>query len=228
MPNIIIKVGRDEPTRKLRLTCGQSSMLVGDPNSVPQSVSREHLIITVDENERIKATNINPNNHTYVNGKNIMEATINSQDKIEMGADRYQTTAKDIIKYFVKEKIDISHLEKIWDDYKNELLGQQKKSQRINLLRTVSSLLTTCAIVSGFIFVDNYWALGITIATIVISLIVTIWTFLQSNAPSKTDERKEQFLEEYSCPKCGISFGNVSFKQLKKKGKCSNCGTQFK
>ncbi len=228
MPEIKIKVGRDATTRKLKLVCGQSTMLLGDPDSVPQSVSKEHLMITIDDQDRMTVTNLNPSNETFVNGKNIMQCAVTSKDSLELGMHRYKVTVASIIRHFVKEKVDISHLEKVWDDYREKLLTQQKKAQRINLLRTVSSLLTTLAIVSGFLFVDpeNHTRLYLYGVVIAITVVVTVWSFLVD--PSKNERLKEQFQDEYACPKCGYPFGNISFKHLIKRGKCGNCGAQFK
>lgn len=228
MPEVKIKVGRDAATRKLKLVCGQSTMLVGDPDSVPQSVSKEHLTITIDERDRITVTNLNPSNETFVNGKSIMQCAANSGDTLELGMHRYQVKVSSIIRHFVKEKVDISHLEQVWEDYRANLMAQQKKAQRINLLRTVSGLLTTLAIVSGFLFVDpeNHTRLYLYGVVIAITVVVTVWSFLID--PSKNERLKEQFQDDYACPKCGYPFGNISFKHLIKRGKCTNCGAQFK
>ncbi len=225
-----ITVGRDPETRRLKLVSGKSTMFIGEPKSVPQSVSKDHLSLTIDDNGQITVSNLNPDNVTYVRGKSIMRSTINNDDVIEMGFQRYKITAQSIIQHFVKEKVDISHLEKVWDGFRNEQLAQQKKSQRIVLLRTISSLLTTCAIFCGIVFVDskNSTRLYLYAVIVIIGLFLTVWSFIHSNAPSKNEQIKERFMDEYSCPKCGLPFGNVAFKYLKKKGKCPHCGVQFK
>ncbi len=228
MPEVTIKVGRDAATSKLKLVCGQSTMLVGDPDSVPRSVSKDHLTITIDDHDRMKVTNLNPSNETFVNGKSIMQCAVTGTDVLELGMHRYQVTVSSIIRHFVKEKIDISHLESVWENYRSNLLAQQKKAQRINLLRTISGLLTTLAIVSGFLFVDteNHTRLYLYGIVIAITVVVTVWSFLID--PGKSERLKEKFQDEYACPKCGYPFGSISFKHLIKRGKCGNCGAQFK
>lgn len=228
-----IIVGREPESRQLKLKCGKTTKLMGNPGSVPNSVSREHVAITVDEDaDRYFIENLKPANEVLVNGISVMKREVGLGDLINLGGDRYPVRVGDIVSSFVKEKVDISHLEWIYNNYRDTVLKEQKKAQRVNLFRTVSSLLTTSAIASGIVLRDvlenNPIYPVLYGAALIIMLGITIWTFMQSNNPQKNRDRQDRFLDEYSCPKCGISFGQQPFKQLLKRGKCYNCGVQFK
>lgn len=241
-----IIVGREPESRQLKLKCGKTTKLMGNPGSVPNSVSREHVAISVDEdNDRYFLENLKPTNEVLVNGISVMKREVRLGDLINLGGDRYPVRVADVVGSFVKEKVDISHLQWIYNEYQKTVLKNQSRAQKVNLWRTLSSMFTTLAIGSGVILsqtdifkkVDEAGNVTNTPnplypilygGAVIIMIGITIWTFTQSNTPEKNRERQERFLDDYSCPKCGISFGQQPFKQLVKRGKCYNCGVQFK
>ncbi|MBR5086559.1 MAG: FHA domain-containing protein [Muribaculaceae bacterium] len=229
-----IIVGREPKSLQLKLQCGKTTKLMGNPGSVPNSVSREHVAISVDEdNDRYFLENLKPTNEVLVNGISVMKREVGLGDLINLGGDRYPVRVADVVGSFVKEKVDISHLQWVWNDYDNFLLSQQTKNQRVGLIQRASGLLTTGAILIGGLQAaigrgkgtGYLWLYGLAAA---VGVGMLIWSFTQTKAPEKNRMRKEQFLEQYSCPKCGISFGQQPYKQLVKRGKCYNCGVQFK
>ena len=233
-----IIVGREPESRQLKLKCGKTTKLMGNPGSVPNSVSREHVAITVDEDaDRYFIENMKPANEVLVNGISVMRREVGLGDMINLGGDRYPVRVSDIVGSFVKEKVDISHLQWIWDEYDNFLLKQQTKNQRVGLIQRASGLLTTGAILIGGIQtamsqnsgnVRDYSYLWLYALAAAVGVGMLIWSFTQTKAPKINKIKKEQFLEQYACPKCGISFGMQPYKQLITRGKCYNCGVQFK
>lgn len=235
---VTIKVGREANTKRLKLVSGQSTKVMGDTNSVPNSVSREHAEITVDDYDRIFVRNINPANQTMVNGMRVMTCEVTRADTLYLGSQGYQVNVGSIVGSFVKEKVDIRHLETIYVNYKQALLNEQKKNQRVNLWRTLSSTMTTLAIGSGVFLSQteafksgestNYAYPILYGCAIVIMLGITIWTFMHSNSAEERERLTQKFQDDYVCPKCEIFFGNMPYKQLYKRGKCYNCGVEFK
>ena len=104
-----IIVGREPESRQLKLKCGKTTKLMGNPGSVPNSVSREHVAITVDEDaDRYFIENLKPANEVLVNGISVMRREVGLGDMINLGGDRYPVRVSDIVGSFVKEKVDIS------------------------------------------------------------------------------------------------------------------------
>ena len=232
---IKIIIGREPESLRLKLVSGKTTKLMGEQGSVPKGVSREHAAITVDDNDRIFVENLNGSNVTFVEGKqfDIMKCEVGLGDTLFLGQCRFRVTVESVVHSFVKAKVEVSHLEWIWNDYNDFNLKEQKKMQRLNLWRTVSSLLTTTAIASGILLADSLKGGGNPFkylygGALVIMFGITIWTFMQSGNAEKKRERLEKFQEEYSCPSCGVYFGMMPYKVLIKRGKCGNCGTQFK
>ena len=62
---------------------------LGEQDSVPQTVSRQHCKIVVNNDRSMVLFNLNPNNITFVNGNQVQEKAIDMTDSIELGSDHY-------------------------------------------------------------------------------------------------------------------------------------------
>ena len=55
-----ITIGREASSSKLSITLEKKAHIMGEPMSVPKSVSREHCTITIADNGTMRVKNINP------------------------------------------------------------------------------------------------------------------------------------------------------------------------
>ena len=79
-----IIIGRDKQTSKLRMSVGQQAKLFGANGSVPLSVSREHLSLTINPDCTYNAKNLNAQNSTFVNGVSIEKLSVTEKDSVEI------------------------------------------------------------------------------------------------------------------------------------------------
>ena len=77
-------IGRDQETRRLRVTNGTQSKLFGPEGSVPDYVSRQHARLTIDKNGEYVLENLKANNVTFVNGLCIETKRVTENDRIEL------------------------------------------------------------------------------------------------------------------------------------------------
>lgn len=71
-------IGRDPQTSQLKVACGQQSIRLGNPGDVPMTVSRQHCLLTVD-NDHYTIKNLKPQNVTFVNGMAIAQKASKNQ-----------------------------------------------------------------------------------------------------------------------------------------------------
>ncbi len=224
-----ILIGRDAKSQTLKITSGDKSITHG---SVPQTVSREHCKILRNPDGSATITNLNPNNHTYVNGKSIYSEKLTADDIVELGADHYRLDTS-----FLKlsKTVDISHLKTVWDNYRHEEEHERIKSIRANALRSITGLFSMGAIIISFgdfgMKSSQIITLRLTLYTCAVATLVwsAIYTFV--TAPRKVreaTERKQDFTDNYVCPSCNRFLGeSMRYERLISNGECPMCHTKY-
>lgn len=227
-----IFIGRDGTNNTLKVSTNGKSVNGG---AISQTVSREHCKLVINDDGSAVLTNLNPRNVTYVNGHPIKSEVISGSDIVELGGDRYRL---DLTPFKLAKSTDISHLRKVWDDYKKEQEKYRVSNIRKNALRSITGLFSMAAIVITFIRSEDpdtqvilntarFVLYGIAIATIV-------WTVISAfvNAPKtvrKETEMKQRFQDNYVCPNCGAFFGFENrYDMLLRNGQCNRCRTRLK
>lgn len=223
---MIIEIGRDQTTSKLRITVDGKSELTGKAN-VPQSVGIRHCLIET-EDDVIKLTNIDINNNTYVNGRAIEKKTISQTDKIELGSDHYLLVWK-YLENLIPPIADIKPLKKIWENYEEQSISLQIKERQFNTLRSVTGLITmaaiTLSIASGG---RSRWLIFLYVTAIVVSLLFFIKAYYDAaKLPQRRKELNKVFQHNYVCPKCRRFLGNQSYDILLQNTNCPYCKTRF-
>lgn len=210
-----ITIGRDGATSGLSITTGQNTSVVGAPQSVPQSVSRKHCTITINDDGTMRIKNINPQNVTYVNGTKVMSMAIKRDDRIELGTARYLLNWKDI-EAGLPKVADIRPLRKVWETYNNDTKAVTQSTQRFQVIRSLVPLLTMAAVLIGYISGGRGGAFYILYGLV---LILTIffsrkaWKDIGSNDEQR-EKIKDQFTHDYCCPECGYFFGFTDYNIL--------------
>lgn len=224
-----IVIGRDGQTGKLRLTVGKQTSTFGEANSVPRSVSQEHVRVTIGDDGIIVLTNLNTENDTYVNHRAVERKRISEGDRIVLGGEHYRLSW-DMLKPFIPRMADISPLEQLWKDYQTERLAMQIRERRFNTLRSATGLITTFAVVLGaFTGRDNPLFMVLYAAAAVISL---VFFFIAYRASSKIPLQQNQLTEDvkhrYKCPSCGALLTLQDYDMLRQTKGCPHCGAVWK
>lgn len=226
---------------------------VGAPGSVPNCVSRckpaegvAHAKVTIDANGQMTIANMKSANVTYVNGSEIESKRVTSTNSLELGKDRFNCnlplileTAKNLIPAQPTPpppapKVNIRHLETVWDKYDAELERIVKKQQEIGRKRMLPMMLGSFSAVAAPLL-----AAFVTPQTLVLTTPVAVVSFLlyfinYRKKDTSYEDRKaatEKFTDEYICPNksCGKFLGSLSYKLLKKQYsmKCPHCKCDF-
>ena len=232
---------------------------LGNHGSVPKSVSRAipnqgkaHLSIKIDGNGNIIVTNLKPENVTFVNGSQIVSKRISESDKIELGADHYQLPLNTLIQSVHRlfqsaepnlvpkpevKTFNISHLEKVWNDYHEYDLAIKDKQHKMGLQQRIPIFFT----IGAGALTSVAWSLGwgewiriVSICLTGIGLLLMIYFFIQSskfNPVREIDKLREDFQSKYVCPNPGCKrfLGNYSYSLMKNQFKmeCPFCKSRF-
>lgn len=220
-----IIIGRDAATSKLNIIVEDKPNALGDPNSVPHSVSRQHCSILIDEEGAMRIKNLNPQNVTYVNGMAVVEKSVTREDRVELGADRYPLDWK-LVDKAIPKIVDVRKLKDVWEGYNKSTKAITQSTQRFQVIRSIVPVFTMSAVLIGYLSGGRGGAFYL-IYLLVIGLTL-FFSFKAWRDIAKNDARKEQvkdtFTRDYCCPGCGYFFGFTDFRILSKNmDKCPKC-----
>jgi len=235
-----IIIGREEHASepRLRLIVEGKEKFLATQTQVPKTVSRRHCVLSVNGDE-ITVTNMKEGvNPIYVNGQEVERKRIRKDDKLQLGNEMYSIDVAAILSALNNNddgSVSIAHLEKVYNDY---LENKDRLSRMLSLKNNISRFASVLLLATGMMIKspapEPGQADGVDLLTILrwsllaISLIMALLGFSDVNNSKKQRELHEQFLNEYECPKCGKSFGNMRYKDLAKYVACPSCKTKFK
>lgn len=221
-----LKIGRDGESGKLCVTVAGKNVLAGEADSVPKSVSREHVLVTVTDEGTVILQNLNIENDLYVNNYGVERKRVQHGDRIELGHDHYQLSWELLDKFF--RLADIRPLEQVWKDYQAERLRLQIQERRFGVLRSATGLLTTAAMILGFMEGSGNGVSLRLILYIVMGVVSLLFLVIAWRSASRVPLRQQQLEEEtrhrYSCSACGCLFNLQSYDLLRQMKKCPHCG----
>ncbi|MBQ8047090.1 MAG: FHA domain-containing protein [Prevotella sp.] len=224
--------GRDGNTGQLHIQANGKAQSLGNRQSVPESVSREHISFTVDDAGVMVVGNLNMENDTYVNGLNVEQKQVKKGDVILLGKDRYRLEW-DTLAPFIPNFADIRPLKSVWDSYQQSLLDLLIKERRFNVLRSATGLLTMGAMVIGGMGVASGSCNSVRMFLYVLAFLVSgaffVKAFLDSaKMPKLQREIQDEFSKNYVCPHCRHFMGNQSYDILSQSKGCPYCGAVYK
>lgn len=258
-----IFVGRESGTDRLfaylSINGQVKGFAIGNAGNLPHSVSRAiqnqnkaHASIKIDNSGNITLANLKQENVTFVNGSPIVSKRISESDKIELGADHYQLPLETILKEVSTviqssesspspkpevESFNISHLEKVWNDYHEGDLAIKDKQHKMGLHQRIPIFFTIGAGALTSVAWSLGWDEGIRIVSICltgIGLFLMIYFFIQSskfNPAREADKLKEDFQNKYRCPNpdCKRFLGFYSYSMMKDNYhyECPYCRSKF-
>lgn len=253
-------VGRDSATGKLAVAVSldgeRKSALVGEDGSVPSSVSRcvaggnaAHLSIRVDGDGALRATNLNPENVTFVDGMEIITKRVMPSDILLLGKDKFPVSVSALLSIAEKmavasglrkppsKEFDITLLEAVWNNYHDRNLEIQKRARMQNVAGRVPVFFTMVSgVISSVAFTCGWGgtAKGLCIVLTVVGLAVMLYTFFKQKNDTSIEDRErllEEFQDKYVCPNpgCGKFLGNYPYKLMKRQYSmtCPYCKCKF-
>jgi len=228
-------IGRDAETSQLNVSAGTRRYRFFAPDSVPMDVSRRHCIVSVDGDGKVVVRNANAANVTFVNGIEIDQMPVTADDRIELGHSRYFLDLAQVIRTLMpqqqpKVELDISPLQKIWDDYVVQDLGLQRRQKNVSLLASIPMGFTMLGgVVTGLSATMRPYAIVFTGIALAI-MAYGIYRRFTDDTPNRRQRLKEDFMLKYVCPnpKCRHFMGNMPYASLRARVECPYCKTAFK
>lgn len=182
---------------------GNQKMPITEP-----TVSRQHCKITDNGDGSFTIENLSNTTYTKVDGVEIIKTTACLESIIELGP-RFKATLKDLIGEQVSIKqpkpksestvktYNISHLQRVWNDFNQKNLEVAEQQRKINITRTGFGIFTMCAMPTIFFLGPvGYLITGI-------GILGNIYSFVgmkNSETPTERQERQEAFDADWVCP----------------------------
>lgn len=230
------------------------------PGSVSRCRPQEgvaHTKIEIDSSGNMTLFNMKPQNVTYIDGIEVMTKRLDEHARtIEMGPEHFRVDLYNLLNDVEilendgkriagvpriekaspkkEEKVfEISHLEKVWNDYHNRNIDMRKRQKKLGLLGS-ASLIFSLGGGALTVIMGEAMASVIPVFTVV-GFIVCITSFYlrgKDNSIEATEKATEEFQDNYICPnpECGKFLGNYSYKLMKKQYSmtCPYCKCKFK
>lgn len=229
-----ILIGREEGVVKPRLTLTREGKVsyLGNPGSVPKSVSRKHCRLVLHDDATLSITDITDENFMYVNGIDCKSrGKITIKDTVELGPDRYKLDLPTIVKAFSSQQTyHIAYLENVQAEYNKAKMDNQISQGRLNALSALPGVLSMSSMVLAacteyaevripMIVLAALFALGFAVIRIRNA----------SRNPVKLKKLDDDYREKYVCPNpmCQHHFGQTQYKELLRSQGCPYCKARF-
>ncbi len=223
-----IVFGRDHQTNQLLISVDGKSSKFGGKDSVPTSVGKEHVSLTVGDEGELTLENMDIENDTYVNGIGIERKRIKKGDRIQLGKDRY-VLSWDVLEPFIPQFVDIRPLKEVWDNYKERQKEIQVRQKNNGLLASVPMVFSMIGgLLSSVVPPDiRPYTIVLTGIAVVIMLVGLYRRFTDKSIEERA-KLDEDFQRQYVCPKCGHFMGNQSYFIISQGKSCPYCKALYK
>lgn len=238
-----IYIGRDETTSRLGAFISPNKGTLLDltaPNSISRYKPREqtaHCKLEVYKDGKLKIYNLNNQNVTYVDGCQIDRAWITSDTNVALGFNKFQLPLAVLLdKFGYKKPFYIDHLQSIYQQYQDKLIGLQLKQAKDAGRQRYQSLFSLLGMAVLFIPFDSMGfsnSLQNIIRGVFVgaALLLCIYFLYKSNNPRNTFVMQKMQIdnwlkEHYRCPnpECQTSFKpHQDYMSLKSAGQCPYC-----
>ncbi|MDE7456954.1 MAG: FHA domain-containing protein [Prevotella sp.] len=248
MAKVEAVVGKEEGQHRLLVKIGSKAFAVGNPQSVPNTVSRTHCSLSVEYSDtqarkvtKIKIQNLKSQNITYVDGQEVEAKVIQEDSHVQLGSERYSVDLKQVIDGMRKflpampspsaKEYLIAPLMKIWQEYDEEKLRISDEAARNANRQRLQGILSMSGMLIGFIpGIDQ----TIRIVIIAVALLIAIYFFIKGSSDDtvqrKLHDLDEEFRKRYVCPnpECRHFMGNIPYDVLSQNNGCSHCKCKYK
>ena len=172
-------IGRESGSSRLHISGYNLEKFLGNPGSVPKSVSRQHCKLSVDAQGNCTIINLKPENCTLVNGVAIESKHITFSDRVELGPEHFRINQKEIIESVTGKEMpqtfSILPLQRVWDEYNDKKLQFQIKERKSASVQSVVGIISMLSIACGFI---PGIPLGLRVVLYLIALVLGIYFFV--------------------------------------------------
>lgn len=226
---IQLLIGREASGNRLQLTMEKKTQAFGTPGSVPQSVSRQHCILTIDDaTHTMRISNCKEQkNVTFVNGMRIEACQVSTSDTVELGFQHYLLNWEMVMAFVEQNKkkeqetADIRGLATVWTNYKKQSDQLMMTEKITNVLKSGIPILTMCGIAAGYLLnKEGSNVTNITKYVYPIAILLAVIFFVKSlidsrNIPKKREKLNKKMIQDYSCPNCHYYFGGQPYDVIK-------------
>lgn len=228
-------IGRESGSSRLHISGYNLEKFLGNPGSVPKSVSRQHCKLSVDAQGNCTIINLKPENCTLVNGVAVESKHITFSDRVELGPEHFRINQKEIIESVTGKEMpqtfSILPLQRVWDEYNDKKLQFQIKERKSASVQSVVGIISMLSIACGFI---PGIPLGLRVVLYLIALVLGIYFFVirykqSGEAPLYLADLDKKFHEDYVCPnpKCRRFLGYSPYSDLRKTKGCYQCNAKY-
>ncbi len=214
-------------------------------------VSRRHAILSYDEATRIMTlTDNKSSNGTYVNlggvFQRIEQCRVDANTVVRLGPNftfmigqllKSQGGGGGVSKPPQKkpEKVDISHLRWVAENYETTKLKLERKQATINSLRmlTIAGSLIGSVIGAALPRILNeegnplYSAIGPVVAIVFLIGLLLYCGKAGREVIVKKNQNEKEYKISYCCPKCHAPLAGQVFENVLAAGKCPKCKTEY-
>lgn len=208
----------------------EHTIVLGEPWSVPQSVSRKHCELQVDsENDTMVLVNLNFRNKTWLNDLEIASAEVSANDRIELGQDRYQLPLDELLTVIKAEKpktFDLAELQGVWNAFQQKRMKQSERKVKQDIMQSLGGVLSMGATAGGVIWHSSAISLLLCVLAFVVGLFIFIISFKDAGKHLKEKQKLDEwFRQSYVCPnpQCGKSLTDHAIYDLERDGECPYC-----
>lgn len=238
-----IIIGRDPATSRLHCIAAGREYTIGQPGTVPASVSQRHCRLTIS-GDRITISNIRERDVTYVDGNQILVKSISADSRVQLGIDRYAIPLQQIIQ-LAGERIDgrqpqqeqqtfsLRPLQSVWEDYSTRMiqidLDMARKQKAEKKKRGIQALCSSVGLLFVFIEGLGYVRFVLVFISVCIAAYLLLVTDDDDISSVKKKNLNEEFSLKYKCPNpaCGKPFGYRSYKEIEYTRQCNACGCRY-
>lgn len=230
-----IIIGREENTDapRLSLQVNGEQLWLGQPGSVPKSVSRKHCSMDINSNGTFTITNISESNLLEINGKLMLKSSgVTPDSVVRLGRAGYVLDLKAIMNLLSTKKLySIAHLKEVYDNYVSENEQLQIRQSQIQALATLPGVLSPISLIVAFTSQNQSLRIVMYVFTAIFAAATFIWRMYNAKAlPNKKKIIADKFSKEYVCPNklCGKELVNYKYTNLVNAACCPYCKAKFK
>ena len=234
-------------------------IIIGKEGNQPFSindeyVSRLHAVLTYDEMSGVMNLTDRSANGTYVRMGNqfqqISQCNVDATTDVRLGpyftfriGQLFQTpTHKPPVTPEKQqppkvEKVDITYLRKVAENYEINKLQLEQKQANINSLRTLSFVGSLAgggisAIIPKLVGVDGSveWYFLLVGPIIAVLFMVTLMLYCSKASKDvilKRNKNDKNYKITFCCPKCHVPFAGKLYENILAEGKCPKCKVEF-
>lgn len=217
-------------------------------------VSRQHAIFTYDESTGMMTLTDRSSSGTYIRMGNqyqqISQCAVNATTDVRLGPyftfrigqlfqqSIQKTGGGKVVKKEEPpkpEKVDISYLRRIAENYEEQKMKLDQKQANVNSLRSLSivgtvagtTVITALTEILGSEHRTIWYAIGFSITVIFLVSLLIYCSHANKEVLTKKNKNDKSYKITFCCPKCHFPLAGKLYENILAEGKCPKCKTEF-